>query len=196
MNRWTILWAIGLASVLAGPWPGSAPARADEDNRTFQERKADRADALRERSRARAEARLGYPNVYGPAAGSPVDYLALSRQIARLAAMIQSLAEPLSAGRAGTPGALAVPPPGLPGSEQVSGMPADVVAVYGPDGPTEASVRLLLEYRLMVAGNPRLRVGEVTAKDAAIIARVVTVDGSLVEEYAVDKRTGLWNPVR
>ena len=48
----------------------------------------------------------------------------------------------------------------------------------------------------MVAGNPRLRVGEVTAKDAAIIARVVTVDGSLVEEYAVDKRTGLWNPVR
>lgn len=73
---------------------------------------------------------------------------------------------------------------------------ASVSSVYGPDGPTKKSVRLLLEYRLMVAGNPRLKIGEIVDHGDRVTAQVVTTDGSLVDEYVVDKKTGVWRPVR
>jgi len=85
---------------------------------------------------------------------------------------------------------------GLPGSVGAIGDPDDIKTVYGPDGPTVKSVRLILEYRLMVAGNPRLKVGKVTEKGEAIRAQVVTIEGALVEEYDVIRKTGEWRTVR
>ena len=54
----------------------------------------------------------------------------------------------------------------------------------------------MLEYRLMVLGNPRLAVGAVTDQGATIVARVVTPDGSLVEKFEIDKESGVWTPAR
>ena len=50
--------------------------------------------------------------------------------------------------------------------------------MYGPGGPTRKSVRLLLEYRLMVAGNPRLTVGVVRDDGDKVIAQVTTAGGA------------------
>ena len=105
--------------------------------------------------------------------------------MARLAAVMQGMG-------AGSPGAWqGGAAPGLGSFMNTGSVPA-----YGPDGPTEKSVRLILEYRLMVAGNPRLKVGSVADKGDAVHATVVTPDGSLVEEYDVSKATGAWAPVR
>ena len=73
---------------------------------------------------------------------------------------------------------------------------AALVRLYGPNGPTERSVRLILEYRLMVAGNRRLTVGKIKDQGNEITAEVITVDGSLVEKYTIDKYVGEWKPVR
>jgi hypothetical protein len=58
----------------------------------------------------------------------------------------------------------------------------------------EDHVRRMLEQRLAWHGNPRLEVGPVeAAEDGRIIAEVVTVDGSLVQRFAVDPASGmLW----
>jgi hypothetical protein len=49
----------------------------------------------------------------------------------------------------------------------------------------------------MIAGNPHLKVGSVTEKDAnTIVAEVVTTkDGSLAGRYSFDRRTGYYRPV-
>ena len=52
-------------------------------------------------------------------------------------------------------------------------------------------VKAILEHRLFHHGNHRLRVGAVSANDDdTIVAEVETVDGSLVERFAVDRHTG------
>jgi len=51
-------------------------------------------------------------------------------------------------------------------------------------------VRKLFEGRLAWRGNDRLKVGDVKEADGAIIADIVTVDGSLVERFKVDPDTG------
>ena len=48
----------------------------------------------------------------------------------------------------------------------------------------------------MVAGNPKLTVGTVNDEGDKIMAQVTTVEGSLVEQFEVDKNTGVWTPVR
>ena len=48
----------------------------------------------------------------------------------------------------------------------------------------------------MVVGNPRLKVGEIRDEGDAVHADVVTVDGSLVDTYRIDKNTGTWEPLR
>jgi hypothetical protein len=41
-----------------------------------------------------------------------------------------------------------------------------------------------------VAGNPNLKIGQVTEKEGVYEAPVVTQDGSLVETLLIDKQTG------
>lgn len=172
----TALFSVAFVTGIAGP------ALSDGDT--------DKARQMREASQARSAAKIGYPYVYDPTTGvaRDVDYLALSATIRRLAAMIEELER---AGPLPAPARIAVPV--LPGRA----LSADELSqVYGPDGPNARSVRLLLEYHLMVGGNPRLKVGDVREEEKAIIATVATRDGSLVEEYRVDKANGQWQAVR
>lgn len=158
------------------------------DRPTFEERQHERAETRREESRAQAESHLGYDDVIFDPRSRYIDFYSLSQQIARLGALLDSLAE--------TRG-LETAAPFVPGPPGWTGGPGPALAnVYGPDGPTEKSVRLLLEYRLLVAGNPRLAVGTVRETGNAIHAQVVTTDGSVVEEFAIDKTTGVWTPMR
>ena len=189
----------GLAALLfaAGHWPGGSLAWAEESGeKTFKERKHERAGALREQAKENARAGLGYGNVYTPELNRDIDFYSIGLQIKRLGTILQSLAGP-------GPGQTLIPIPlqgrtgsGEAGTGSETSVSPGVARVYGPDGPTEKSVRLMLEYRLMVSGNPRLAVGEVKEEDKRIIANVVTIDGSLVEKYSIDKKTGIWVPIR
>jgi hypothetical protein len=54
-----------------------------------------------------------------------------------------------------------------------------------------SEVKRIIDGRLAWRGNKRLKVGTVTEKDDnTVIAEVVTVDGSLVAKFAVDRTTG------
>lgn len=56
---------------------------------------------------------------------------------------------------------------------------------------TAEQVKTLAEARLIMRGNERLKVGEVTEQDEnTYLVQIVTVDGSLVQEVAVDKHQG------
>ena len=56
-------------------------------------------------------------------------------------------------------------------------------------------VRRLFEHRLAWHGNDRLKLGAVTEKDAdTIVAEIVTVDGSLVQRFEIDRHTGWMRP--
>jgi hypothetical protein len=71
------------------------------------------------------------------------------------------------------------------------GAPSGDTAAYRERDLGVDEVKSILEHRLEHHGNDRLRVGKVEEKDAdVIIAEVETVDGSLVERYAVDRHTG------
>ena len=185
------------------------PASAGETHatpRSSEERDHLRADILRERAAARARAQLGLPSFGTGYAGDPqqyapnryVDFLALGAQMARIATMLNAtagcLAGALPCQPYGSPPAF----PPIPSDEAAAGgvpgaaPPGALASVYGPAGPTADSVRALLTYRLVVAGNPRLVVGEVSEDEDQVVAEVVTTDGSLVERYTVDKRTGAW----
>lgn len=53
-------------------------------------------------------------------------------------------------------------------------------------------VRHHFEHRLAWMGNPRLKLGEVTEADEnAIVAEIVTVDGSVVDRLSIDRHTGM-----
>lgn len=187
---WSIVAVSGLlaAFVVGGP---AAVQASDKKEKSSSERRHDRARILRERSTDASRSRTGYPSVDGQITTTDPDtYYVLSLQIERLAGMIQALRR-AEAQRKSAPAGLG----GLPHSPVTTPL-LDVKSVYGPAGPTEKSVRLLLEYRLMIAGNPRLKIGRVTDDGDAIAAQVVTVDGSVVEEYRVIKQTGIWQPVR
>ena len=144
--------------------------------KTLKERHHDRAQDLREQSTSRARSKLGYEDVQQeePQFNRPVDFHALGIQIQRLGHMIQRLADPAGAGLSG----------------------AGTRGAFGPDGPTKKSVRVFLEYRLMVSGNPRLKVGPVRDQGKMIRAEVVTQTGSVVEIYNIDKSSGIMTPVR
>lgn len=187
--RWRSIAALGLLLAVALATP--APAQ-DDDELTDE----DRAVFYRELAEQNALARLGYPTAYpfagpgyGPTGG--YDFYGLTQQIQRLAAQVQALAAGQSVGQgfSGIP----VPPDMLAGG---AGVAPGVEAVYGPGGPSVRSVQLLLDYRLLVTGNPRLKAGEVIDKGDRIVAQVVTLEGALVDEFTIDKKTGVWIPVR
>jgi hypothetical protein len=177
--------AILSAGVIFGTLPGSA------SDLSASERKQERADKIRERAKAGARVDLGYEDVFPSLRRDDYDPYLLSQQIARLAAMIRQLAD-VAASR--PPGGLPLTaPPGL--RPTVEG--DEIATTYGPKGPTVESVKLLLDYYLMVAGNPRLAAGRVRDAGDAVHAQVVTKDGgAVVEEYAVNKKSGVWVPVR
>ena len=66
---------------------------------------------------------------------------------------------------------------------------------YGPNaGPQQmqpldksAARNLAQNY---AAGNPNLKIGQVTAQDGTYEATIVTQDGSLVEKLLIDKQSG------
>lgn len=61
-----------------------------------------------------------------------------------------------------------------------------------PQALTVADVTYNLEQVLAMRGNARLKVGSVAEKDdATIVGDIVTTEGSLVERYEVDRRTGI-----
>lgn len=56
---------------------------------------------------------------------------------------------------------------------------------------TAEEVRTLAQARLIMRGNDRLKVGDVTEQDEnTYLVQIVTVDGSLVQEVPVDKNQG------
>ena len=66
---------------------------------------------------------------------------------------------------------------------------------YGPSGGqqqmkplTQSKAKQLADD--YVAGNPNLKIGDVSEKDEVFEARVETKDGSLVEKLLIDKQTG------
>ncbi len=62
---------------------------------------------------------------------------------------------------------------------------------------TQASVTEFLESRVKRMDNPRLKVGEVTAKDDKVIqGDIVTVDNSIVWRFEFDRTSGRMQPVK
>jgi len=60
----------------------------------------------------------------------------------------------------------------------------------------EADIRRMMEAWLAQERNPRLKLGEITAKDENIFqADIVTKDNSLVQRFQVDRRTGAMQAV-
>lgn len=160
---------------------------------TQQERRNLRANILRQQSKDRALSQLGYETLGSDQTFQrSIDFFALGEQIRRLGALIQEISVAPVASQVSVPEDAAALLPVMPEANA----PVDVRAVYGPDGPTAKSVRLILEYRLTVNGNPRLKVGDVDTGDKVITASIVTRDGSLVEQYAINRETGVWEPVR
>ncbi len=178
------------AAILSAGVVFGAPSTSASDL-SASERKQEQANTIRERAKAGARVDLGYEDVFPSLRRDYYDPYLLSQQIARLAAMVRQLADTAAAR---PPGGLALgAPPGL--RPTVEG--DDVTALYGPKGPTVESVKLLLDYYLMVAGNPRLTAGRVRDAGDAVNAQVVTKDGgAVVEEYAVNKKSGVWVPLR
>ncbi len=93
--------------------------------------------------------------------------------------------------------------PGMMGYGMMSG--------YGPGmmgwghWPQQANLNLStsdvkshLDRYIAVMGNPHLKAGPVTEKDAnTITAEIVTTDkDALVQQFNVDRRTGFWQPVQ
>lgn len=175
-----------------------APAPAilladDAKHKSQSERYHDKAQELRERSGAAARSKVGYETIYGQVVpGDPDTYYALSLQIEQLAEILRALRRAGEQRQGASNAAEIAGIPTLPVTTPLT----DVKAVYGPSGPTEKSVRLILEYRLLLTGNPRLKVGSVSEDDVGVSAQIMTVDGSLVEEYRIDKKTGVWQLVR
>ncbi len=59
---------------------------------------------------------------------------------------------------------------------------------------TIGDVQTQLKQYLQHRGNDRLKIGEVTKlDDKTITAQIVTKDGSVVEQFKIDKTTGRWS---
>lgn len=188
-SHFKTMFRLAAAILSAGVVLGALSASASD--LSASERKQEQANTIRERAKAGARVDLGYEDVFPSLRRDYYDPYLLSQQIARLAAMVRQLAD-TAAGR--PPGGFPfAAPPGL--RPTVEGN--EVTSLYGPKGPTVESVKLLLDYYLMVAGNPRLTAGRVRDAGDAVNAQVVTKDGgAVVEEYAVNKKSGAWVPLR
>ena len=81
--------------------------------------------------------------------------------------------------------------PGMMGGGMMSGA-GGFIMLPAPAQLSAADVTYNLERMLAARGNPHLKVGKVEDKDSdTIVGEVVTTEGSLVERYEIDKRSGL-----
>lgn len=71
--------------------------------------------------------------------------------------------------------------PGMMGQGWGPGQAGDIT----PD-----DVRQLLQRRIAMMGNDRLKVGDIKEEDGRITADIVTNDGSLVDRFGIDTQTG------
>ncbi len=80
--------------------------------------------------------------------------------------------------------------PGMMGTAPGYGMPQQAEPMSADD------VTKMFEQHLAWMGNPNLKVGSIAEKDAdTVTVEIVTQDGSLVQRYEVDRRTGFSRPV-
>lgn len=148
------------------------------------------ANQNRVAAQTRAQQALGYDRVDRDARNRHMDFYALSAQINALSRIIDRLAAEQAVSDI-------ISPPSVPlgGMGRASGS-SDMSNAYGPDGPTKAAVKLLAEYQLMRNGNKRLKVGDISDQEKFLTLDIVTIDGSLVERYQIEKPSGKWLPVR
>ncbi len=166
----------------------SLPLLADE--LSTGEKRQILANQNREGAQARAQQALGYNRVDRDARNRHMDFYALSAQINALSRIIDRLAAEQAVSDIISP-----PPVPVGGMGRPSGA-SNMSNAYGPEGPTKAAVKLLAEYQLMRNGNKRLKVGDVTDQEKFLTLDIVTIDGSLVERYQIEKPSGKWFPVR
>ena len=167
------------------------------DDVSLKERQHYQAQQLREASKVRAQSQLGYESIYRDPRNRQIDYYALTQQINNLSNIVRSLSEnqpETQPKNQHVNNTLSAPPSTLPRAlSPVAGNNSrSANNIYGPAGPSEKAVRLLLEYQLMINGNERLKIGKIQEEDKYITAEVVTVEGSLVERYKIDKSNGSW----
>jgi hypothetical protein len=99
------------------------------------------------------------------------------------------------------PGMMGYGPMG-PGMMGYGGMGPGMMGPYWGGGQpalnlTVNDVKGNLERWIASTGNPNIKVGNVVEKDAnTITADVVTKDNSLVQQFAVDRRTGFYRPTQ
>lgn len=158
-----------------------------------------RANDLREKAKANAKASIVRQDVYAQPRddyNDELDYLGY--QINRLGKLIRALSKELN-NQETYGGSTTVKVPPLISHPKNDAMvfpnaseSSNQLAIYGPQGPTKKSVTLLMEYRLLVGGNPRLKLGKVEEEKDVIKAHIVTVDDSIVQTYIIDKTTGAW----
>ena len=176
------LMLVGSIFVLTLALPGGAQAT---DAHFEDERDHARANIIRERAVERSKRAL-QPEfyLYNDSQQTEIDYYSLSQQIDRLGAAIRQMGD--AAARA------------KQSMQETSGVmpyvhPGNFHRLYGPQGPTVRSVKALLEHRLVVAGNPRVKAGRVISDAETVTAEVVTAkEGALVEKFTIDKSTGIW----
>lgn len=180
--------AFFVMTVLGGLSLSTQPLFADE--LSSGEKRQILANQNREAAQARAQQALGYDRVDRDARNRHMDFYALSAQINALSRIIDRLAAEQAVSDIVTP-----PPVPVGGMGRASGS-SDMSNAYGPEGPTTAAVKLLAEYQLMRNGNKRLKVGDITDQEKFLTLDIVTVDGSLVERYQIEKPSGKWLPVR
>lgn len=166
LSRWAFF---GLVCMLS-PVMGDNGTQAAEDRRL--------------ESLERAQGALGYQDIPDRDQDDrqSTDYRTLQKQIAELARLVGQLRHQLEEPDVSHPPILGL------------SMDTDRIEV-GPKGATVALVEAYFRYRLLVTDNPRLKLGPIGDKGSEIEVEILTVDGSLVDRYRVDKRTGVVEPV-
>ncbi len=58
----------------------------------------------------------------------------------------------------------------------------------------EDAARKMVERYIKLTGNPRLKIGEITAQETSFLVEIVTKDDSLVDKVLIEKSTGWMRP--
>lgn len=80
--------------------------------------------------------------------------------------------------------------PGMMGGQGMQGMGMPCLQGAQAVDVNVETVRARLQRHLDMMGNPRLTLGDITENDGAVVAEIVTQDGSLVDRLAFNKQTG------